>query len=61
LKHHLIDQLLDWKGIVMAMFFVVGGDADNLLEGLLVGQKHDCQSIVMAISEEKVSEDEEGA
>ena len=45
----------------MPTFFVVEGDADNLLEWLLVGQKHDCQSIVVAMSEEKVSEDAEGA
>ncbi len=45
----------------MPTFFVVEGDADNLLEWLLVGQKHDCQSIVVAMSEEKVSKDSEGA
>ena len=45
----------------MAMFFVVGGDADNILEWLLAGWKHDCQSIVVAMSEENVSEDAEGA
>jgi hypothetical protein len=45
----------------VAMFFMVGGDADNLLEWLLVGQKHDCQSIVVAMSEQKVTEDAEGA
>ncbi len=45
----------------MAIFFVVEGDADNLLEWLMVGQKHDCQSIVVAMSEEKVSEDTEWA
>jgi hypothetical protein len=45
----------------MAMFFVVEDDADNLLEWLLVGRKHDCQSIVMAMSEEKVSKDAKGA
>jgi hypothetical protein len=45
----------------MAMFFVMEGDADNLLEWILVGQKHDCQSIVVAMSEKKVPEDAEGA
>jgi hypothetical protein len=43
------------------MFFGVAGNADYLLEWLLVGQKHDCQSITVAMSEEKVSEDTEGA
>jgi hypothetical protein len=59
--NHLIDELPDWKGFVVSMFFVVGGVADNLPEWLLVGQKHDCQSVVVAISKEKVSEDAEGA
>jgi hypothetical protein len=57
----LIDQQPDWKGFIVAMFFVVDSNADDLLEWLLVGQKHDCQSIVVARSEEKVSEDAEGA
>jgi hypothetical protein len=45
----------------MAIFFVVEGDADNLLEWLLVGHKRDCQGNIVAISEEKVFEDAEGA
>jgi hypothetical protein len=61
LYYHLVDQLLDWKGFVVAIFFVVEGDADNLLEWLLVGQKHDCQSIIVAMSQEKVLENAEGA
>jgi hypothetical protein len=57
----MIDLLSGWKGFIMAMFFMVKGDKDYLLEWLLVGQKHDCQSIAVAMSEEKVSEDAEGA
>jgi hypothetical protein len=56
-----MDQLPDWEGFVVAMFFMVGGDADNLMEWLLVGQKHDCQSIIAAMSEGKFSKDAEGA
>jgi hypothetical protein len=37
----------------MTTSFVAGGEANNLLEWLLVDQKHDCQCIVVAMSEEE--------